>query len=635
MIIGKYHCEKSLNGFSLDDIKSALQKYIRRGEIEKSIFFAGEFDLFKDADCRQEIIRTNFIHRLMIIFLEDVGNLNGLKFIDKQIYNLLEERKKTNRNKYIEETWICEIVNFMCLSKKTRLPSHLRSFYSGKYVNLAEEFYPSLKKDTDIIKNFNNLSFDELCYNFKISLQDKKLISIFWAFKINESDVKLSGKKKKPVYKIFEILKTFLIEKKHETIFIILLKWYDELKNTKESFLTWLNLILLVIEKKHITYLDYVNCPITNFDKNRLCKQGKEKLFKVDEFVFDIHTKKNKNLNSIDFALCGSIVIPESTETISLFENFYKDTKRIDNNVLPNGEFQIKSINHTSIYTSGTELPFSVDNNKITHHNLKIEYTKNLISQLNSRKNKKEHLKLENEKDIFTFIIRTQLTTSNYKTDVYIGKKDNKLYVIKGPLSENSVETYLKIKKWKLENDLPVIPSYDIKMFPDRWLEGVPLGIRNNLDKNKKAPFLVFDSLLEEKDIIIKKHKSKLWPETEVIDWSKINSIKHIKINEMNEDEIKQYIENLCFRYIFGIGDLADRNFIIHKGIVYSIDEDTVKNEVNFMNELKKNKCNFISNWINENFDKLNIHKWKFTCSKHINKHVNIANKTNLINLFK
>ena len=61
--------EITWNGFPCDLMKSGLQKYIRRGMTEKALFCAGELDLFKEATERGETIRTNFLHRLLIIYL--------------------------------------------------------------------------------------------------------------------------------------------------------------------------------------------------------------------------------------------------------------------------------------------------------------------------------------------------------------------------------------------------------------------------------------------------------------------------------------------------------------------------------------------------------------------------------------
>jgi replication-associated recombination protein RarA len=68
-----YRRETSLKGHKLDVLKSGLQKYIRRGDEEGALYCAGELDCFSDLGSVGERIRTNMIHRLMIIFIEDVG----------------------------------------------------------------------------------------------------------------------------------------------------------------------------------------------------------------------------------------------------------------------------------------------------------------------------------------------------------------------------------------------------------------------------------------------------------------------------------------------------------------------------------------------------------------------------------
>lgn len=67
--------ERSRNGARLPELKSGLQKYIRRGEREGALWCAGELFSFRDAPAAEapRRIATNFRHRLMIIFLEDVG----------------------------------------------------------------------------------------------------------------------------------------------------------------------------------------------------------------------------------------------------------------------------------------------------------------------------------------------------------------------------------------------------------------------------------------------------------------------------------------------------------------------------------------------------------------------------------
>jgi hypothetical protein len=43
----KFRHQITWNGYNADIMKSGLQKYIRRGMIDKALYCAGELDLFK------------------------------------------------------------------------------------------------------------------------------------------------------------------------------------------------------------------------------------------------------------------------------------------------------------------------------------------------------------------------------------------------------------------------------------------------------------------------------------------------------------------------------------------------------------------------------------------------------------
>ena len=47
-MITKFRNERSLHGHRLDLLKSALQKYIRRGKEEKALYVASQIDMFAD-----------------------------------------------------------------------------------------------------------------------------------------------------------------------------------------------------------------------------------------------------------------------------------------------------------------------------------------------------------------------------------------------------------------------------------------------------------------------------------------------------------------------------------------------------------------------------------------------------------
>lgn len=59
------------------------------------------------------------------------------------------------------------------------------------------------------------------------------------------------------------------------------------------------------------------------------------------------------------------------------------------------------------------------------------------------------------------------------------------------------------------------------------------------------------------------------------------------------------YLINLLYRWLFGISDLADRNFFVSNNIIYSIDEETNDKDIKFINELRKNKTEILIKWLN------------------------------------
>lgn len=84
----EYPNEITYDGHRVDLVKSGLQKYIRRSMHDKALYCVKQLDLFADLpDYKGEKIRTNMIHRLMIIFLEDIG-VGGLHLwpeLDKSV----------------------------------------------------------------------------------------------------------------------------------------------------------------------------------------------------------------------------------------------------------------------------------------------------------------------------------------------------------------------------------------------------------------------------------------------------------------------------------------------------------------------------------------------------------------------
>ncbi len=223
---------------------------------------------------------------------------------------------------------------------------------------------------------------------------------------------------------------------------------------------------------------------------------------------------------------------------------------------------------------------------------------------------------IDTESGRFDFIVRAQLVTSMSKMDTYYAKDiiTNKVVFVKGPYpTQQSAEKAIISAKLKMLLGISFIPVEMVMLKPD--LLETPLGVRKSLGTTIKRPFLIFDNLCGDK-FAIKIKESKLWQPTEVVDWEKMTKCQIFNIvKEKNDHLIKQYIEQILYRYIVGAGDLADRNFMMAEGKIYSVDEDSLGKEVNLCSSLKKTRTTIIKNFVHNHkkyFENL-IDGWKFT----------------------
>lgn len=137
-----------------------------------------------------------------------------------------------------------------------------------------------------------------LINNFIGALEQKKDIAVYFAHRIFQID-KLPTKyynSSKPGFLIFYLI-NFVCNtlykgeqlKKLKQLISIGIKWFKELKNLKESFLCWQNIILIMIKEKDIT--DYIphekSKELYKLYKNNIMG----KIMKFDDWVYDSHTK--------------------------------------------------------------------------------------------------------------------------------------------------------------------------------------------------------------------------------------------------------------------------------------------------------------------------------------------------------
>lgn len=601
---------ETIEGVSASVLKSALQKYIRRSMREKALWVASRLDLFCLVE-NGERVRTNFIHRLMIIFLEDVG-IEGVRYwneVDRLLFEIcLTNRARAKRStvgglrdRGFEIRAIRRVIDIMVSIPKARSCSHLSSLFSefGKRLKVNQKIVP-----TWIYDDSNKLGFAK----FVFGLKDEEPFTILAKYYPNQNIISLG------------------------------LRWYREIK-TRERFLTWcIILVDLIFNPNYKTTqlssrLTDLNVYADNWNDIPL---NSPYITNIEPFVFDKHTDAKGANRSIEFfALEGAKVYPESIFVNEPLKNIYLgskglisvdvlekylETNPIISNIIQSADDMIIDGCDVIIEECVVALPIkdkvfshdwitedlTIDNNgedlvidkkvddiiidEMINDKPILDDEINELSILDEiiDENVIDEFTVENESQFGEFKFRIQLTTSNAKTDVYLVERALRPYIVKGPfLDVEILNRYLSYQVEKVAFGMPVTKNSIVFMFPDRWGEGVPLGLRNKTDRRRKYPFLISESLIPIEQYQLRTHSSKVWPPTVVID-QELTNLHLVSLNNLTLTLVIDYLNILGFRCKNKLSDIALRNLLIHNGRMYSIDEESIKSDFNLENELKK-----------------------------------------------
>lgn len=536
----RFRCE-NVDGVTFSQLKSGLQKAIRRGNRDLALRCARELLRFggiagDEKDRRR--IRTNFLHRLMIIFLEDVGQ--------EDLWPDVEEL----RRRAFEGAWpaaepVYRWVALMTAAPKSRMCSHARAVASQADSAVAAEHYPAIAA----MALRGNQPAAHLGRLLRRGLVMRATVAVSAAWALSQSSENVNTRYgRKAVWAVFETLENTAVGYERE-LARLGVAWAKELKSVKEAFLCWMLPVLarfredLPEVKGRLEYEDPGDAPLV-----------------LPEYVNDMHVTGRKDY--IRFALEGSHVENEDAGRINpRWKAFYMDLK----------------------FVAAGAPAIGYERHRAKDYPHEVAPPPPALGDATS------------ETGSFQLLVRTQLTTSNGKTDVYFARAvaTGDLVVVKGPYARPAdAKRAVALAAWKRRHGLPAAEARVAMLKPDRWPEGVPLGVRNKMDRAKPAAFLVAKSLVADGDIPIKIHKSKVWPETEVVNWDRLASYVWLPLKRYYERQEKlDWVLALLYRYVLGLGDLADRNFMCAGGRLFSLDEDAPPREVRLGAELRKNKA--------------------------------------------
>jgi hypothetical protein len=557
-----YRHERSYNGYSASDLKSWLQKAIRRGDEKDAVWAAVEMYTIP-----KQAIVTNLFNRLRVIAMEDVGaaNINATKLVDCILEKLQTDKGKSRLPvKASGVKMIATLVSYLARSKHIRLCSDYKAVFLTPVVRemMMAKFPGVYKGHQKIINKISEENDPKKLGSMVVKMLKKRDDKAFYPLgKILEFE-KLPFKtysSVKPQYYAMKCLEDAGLDKK---IVAILVKWLKggiaNLKVEHNLPVYYGMSILLHMDKNLEEELDITEPKITNFTS--------KKIPKVPGYALDKHTLTGRlaGKTALDFAIEGARVENEDEDLLNK--------------------------THRKIYLE-SKVPVKKD---------KVKESKKDKAKVPVKKNKTK------ESEYADFIVRVQVNTSDAKADTYIARRrsDQKLVFIKGPyLTEYSVNSPVKAYEVKriISPELPSIFLEKRRLVPDLFPD-IPLGIRRKVDRAKSYWFLIAESLLEE-PIPFKIHNTKKWVDEKVVDWPKVKEPKIPNPLKLSGKSLNYYVLNMFFRYFMGIGDPADRNFLLTKdGKIISTDEESIGSDPNFSTSLKKRRCETILKYVKNNW---------------------------------
>jgi hypothetical protein len=318
----KYHNEKTAHGYAFDELKSAIQKCIRRSQTDYAAWFYMEAETFgekyllpPDELRTGEHLRTNLIHRLMIIYLEDIGPANPRLWpiLDILISHMLEWRHIPDRRAEVLGLGV-SAVQHMAQSLHSRQWDHFQTAIN----KIDDHREPDFEMLSEIAR------FQREPRDFFGSLEQallaKSLASFYFAHHICEGEL---IKRKRPIRILIDFLSQW-----SQAYGPIALRWYKELGTLKEQFLIPMFLISDIIGLNNATpqSIVYDTCPNYVMEKHL---RGPTR--PIPDCALDVHTRRGKGLGKKreDFATSGALVTQEWEGTMAKYKNVYNNSKLV------------------------------------------------------------------------------------------------------------------------------------------------------------------------------------------------------------------------------------------------------------------------------------------------------------------
>lgn len=315
----KYPIIITHNGLPFDVLKSAVQKYIRRGFTYNALWCTREafyFRVIKDYGSAEKGVLTNFINRLKVILIEDVSFRECKAAL--YVVRCIDEYENSDR---LDLEVLYKAVQVLAWSSKLRIANHAKAYYNSFSFKGYDSIEVTLR---EMESAFNDKDFKKVV---KLTI----VLCKIWDKK----------NKKKALDSFWKLLER---QVKNENMAVEYLKWrrkfFENRPFFKEQDLLLVSSAILAVYCRN----DNINLNPCNF--NEPCPYFiQTHSFPSDqlnhpEYVYDIHTKigRMNNKTQEDFIREGSIVYNEDEEmkVQEWFEAYISNLSSTKGNVYAN-----------------------------------------------------------------------------------------------------------------------------------------------------------------------------------------------------------------------------------------------------------------------------------------------------------
>ena len=374
----RFRKEKSAKGHSKDELLSALQKYIRRGEFQKAIYVGIELERFSELPEAKALV-TNFVNRLRVAMVEETAGLTCplLPKLFNTQFSIFEEFRFTDASK--RKTAILNMIKMLVQVQKQRLLSDVKAVYftpdAKKFIlTHGRDVWKALYANVPALDNSvvsarfplkqgdDTTTFRPIVDGLLTAMKNKSDDGFYWLNLLVEATEKQipAGKRQitptsransNPMYILFELC--FAYARQGERLWNKSAVQQDSLWSNNAcqtlqicfNYYQHFGLTKQGIAKSHRDWIVFVIWPlfycIRNVDWTHndptswfsaLSTAEVEELYKkhtnsaaieLDDYVFDQHTSKGRSLKrkADFFAFQGALT---TNEDVSLFNELYR-----------------------------------------------------------------------------------------------------------------------------------------------------------------------------------------------------------------------------------------------------------------------------------------------------------------------